>query len=283
MLIIGGPASQLLAARTAAELGLAPVVSEFTRFPDNEQYLRIRADVDGEDVVIIQSTTTDADFFALHQLIDACGTAKSVTVVIPYMGYARQDKCFNEGEPISARAAAKTISADRVFTVNIHESTVLDHFACPAKDLDASPLIGRYIADLGLDRPLLIAPDHGVEDMVKRVAAGLNLDCDVFDKTRLSGDSVVIQTKNMDIKGRDVVLIDDMIATGGTMVEAIKLLRENGAKDVYLACVHPVLARNAVLRLYNAGVKDIMSTDTIEKIQSRISVASIIADAVRES
>ncbi|MBO4301877.1 ribose-phosphate diphosphokinase [Methanosarcinaceae archaeon] len=282
MLVIGGPASQLLASRVAAELGVSPVVSEFTRFPDNEQYLRIQADVDNEDVIIVQSTTTDSDFFALHQLLDACLTAASVTVVIPYMGYARQDKCFNKGEPISARAAAATIKADRVFTVNIHESTVLDHFPCRATDLDASPLIGRYIVSLNLERPLLVAPDHGVKEMVERVAGNLGLECEVFDKTRFSGDTVSIQKKEMDIKGRDVILIDDMVATGGTMVEAIKILRENGAKDVYVACVHPVLARNAVLRLYNAGVKDIMSTDTIEKIQSRISVASVIADAVRQ-
>ena len=285
MKIIGGPSSQTLACRVAAQLQCAPTVTDYVRFPDNEQYLKILDDVDGEDVVIIQNTTTDSDLIALLQLLDACETAKRIKVVIPYMGYARQDKLFNKGEAISARAMAKTIAAaslDSVLTINLHEKTILNHFTCPASDLDASALIGKYISDLRLDRPLLIAPDKGVKNMVEKMAAGLDLDHDVFEKTRFSGDLVAIKEKPMDIQGRDVIIVDDMIATGGTMAEAVKILYQNGAKDIYTACVHPVLTRNAVLRLSNAGVKDIISTDTIEKIQSHISVAPLIADALRK-
>ncbi len=278
MLIIGGPASQSLASNVANEMNLLPVVTDFLRFPDNEQYLRIRSDVAGEDVVLIQSTTTDSDLFALLQMIDACSDAKSITCVVPYMGYARQDKLFNPGESLSARVAAKTINCDRLFTVNIHEKSILDYFSCPAKDLDASQLIGEYISTLDLNDPLLIAPDRGIEEMVKKTATFLNIEYDVFDKTRLSGDSVVIEEKSLEISGRDVVMIDDMIATGGTMAESIKLLKNGGSKRVFVGCVHPVLARNAVLRLFNSGVSDIFATDTIEKIQSKISVASLIAE-----
>lgn len=278
MLIIGGPSSQLLAKRTASCLGMSPVVSEFSRFPDNEQYMRILSDVSGEDVVLIQSTTTDGDFFSLLQMIDACSEAKSVTCVIPYMGYARQDKRFKAGEPISARAAAKAVCCDRIFTVNIHEKSILDYFSCPAEDLDASFLIGQYVSGLDLNNPILIAPDRGVEEMVRKTARGLNIDCDVFDKTRLSGSSVVIKEKALNVSGRDVVMIDDMIATGGTMVEAINLLLAGGAERVYIGCVHPVLAGNAVPRLFNAGASGIFATDTIEKEQSCISVASLISD-----
>ncbi|NLI62705.1 MAG: ribose-phosphate diphosphokinase [Methanosarcinaceae archaeon] len=280
MLIIGGPSSQTLASRVAFEMGTYPVVSDFLRFPDNEQYLRIQYDVSGEDVVLIQSTVTDSDLFALIQMIDACSEAKTITCVIPYMGYARQDKLFNPGEPLSARAAAKSINCDRVFTINIHEKSILDYFSCPATDLDASPLIGKYISNLDLDSPLLIAPDRGVEEMVKNTASGLNLEYDVFDKTRLSGDSVVIEQKTLDLSKRDVIMIDDMIATGGTMAESIKMLKNGGAKRVFVGCVHPVLARNAVLRLFNSGVSDIFATDTIEKIQSSISVSSLIVDNI---
>jgi len=280
--IVGGPASQLLASRTARALGTEPVLCEFNRFPDGELYLRIADEIKNESVTLIQSTPTDSDLVSLLQLIDACNEAKELNVVIPYMGYSRQDKRFKPGEPISARAVARCINADRVFTVNIHEKSVLGYFPCHAKNLDAAKLLGEYIAGFGLENPILVAPDEGAEGLVKKVSSGLGFDYDHLQKTRLSGDTVTIKTKNIDVTGRHVVLVDDMIATGGTMTESIKMLKDQGAVDVYLACVHPVLARNAVLRLFNAGVKDIIATDTLEKAESILSVAPLIADALKD-
>ncbi|HJH31132.1 MAG TPA: ribose-phosphate diphosphokinase [Methanosarcinaceae archaeon] len=283
MKIIGGPASQLLASRVARELGADPILCDFNRFPDGEVYTRIQ-DEHINDVTIIQSTTTDSDLVYLLQMIDACEDASSINVVIPYMGYARQDKKFKTGEPISARAVARTINADRlnrIFTVNIHEKSVLDYFSTTASDLDASKLMGSHLGSLNLTDTLVIAPDSGAISLAESAAANLGMDCDYLEKTRISGDKVAIKTKEMDVTGRDVVLIDDMIATGSTMAESIRLLRDQGAKDVYIACVHPVLTRNAVIRLFNAGVRDIFATDTIEKAQSCVSVAPLIADAIR--
>lgn len=282
MKIVGGPASQLLASRTARALGTEPVLCEFNRFPDGELYLRIADEIKNESVILIQSTPTDSDLVSLLQLIDACNEAKELNVVIPYMGYSRQDKRFKPREPISARAVARCINADRVFTVNIHEKSVLGYFPCPAKNLDAAKLLGEYIAGFGLENPILVAPDEGAEGLVKKVSFGLGFDYDHLQKTRLSGDTVTIKTKNIDVTGRHVVLVDDMIATGGTMTESIKMLKDQGAVDVYLACVHPVLARNAVLRLFNAGVKDIIATDTLEKAESILSVAPLIVDALKD-
>jgi ribose-phosphate pyrophosphokinase len=279
--IVGGPASQLLASRTARALGTEPVLCEFNRFPDGELYLRIADEIKNESVTLIQSTPTDSDLVSLLQLIDACNEAKEINVVIPYMGYARQDKRFKPGEPISARAVARCISADRIFTINIHAKSVLEHFSGSAINLDAAKLLGDYIAGFGLENPILIAPDEGAEGLVKRVSSGLGYEYDHLQKTRLSGDTVIIKTKNLDVTGRHVVLVDDMIATGGTMTESIKMLKAQGAVDVYLACVHPVLARNAALRLFNAGVKDIIATDTLEKAESKLSVAPLIADALK--
>ena len=280
MKIIGGPASQLLASRVAREMGTNPALCDFNRFPDGEVYSRIQ-DEQLEDVTIIQSTTTDSDLVYLLQMIDACEDASSINVVIPYMGYARQDKKFKSGEPISARAVARTINADKVFTVNIHEKSVLDYFNAPASDLDATKLMGSHLKSLNLTDTLILAPDSSALSLAKSAAEHLGMDCDYLEKTRHSGDTVTVKAKNLDVTGRDVVLIDDMIATGGTMAESIKLLNKQGAKDVYLACIHPVLTRNAVIRLFNAGVHDIFATDTIEKAQSCVSVAPLIADAVR--
>ncbi|MDG6243938.1 MAG: ribose-phosphate diphosphokinase [Methanolobus sp.] len=280
MKIIGGPASQALSTRVARELSIEPTVCDFTRFPDGELYSRI-LDEDVDEVTIIQSTTTDSDLIALLQLIDACEDSPVINVVIPYMGYARQDKKFKTGEPITARAIARTINADRIFTVNVHESSVLNYFNADAFDLDASRLIGYHIRSLDLCNPLIVSPDMGAVALAENTAADVGLEFDYLEKTRLSGDTVTIKPKNVDVMDRDIIIIDDMIATGGTMAESIKLLRSQGAKDVYLACVHPVLARNAVLRLFNAGVKDIIATDTIEKAQSCVSVAPLIANALR--
>jgi ribose-phosphate pyrophosphokinase len=278
--IIGGPASQLLASRTARVLGTEPALCEFNRFPDGELYLRIAEEIENEKVTLVQSTPTDSDFVSLLQLIDACEGASEINVVIPYMGYARQDKKFKPGEPISARAIARRINADRIFTINIHEKSILDHFPCPAINLDAANLLGIYIAGFGFERPTLVAPDEGAQVLVKNVASVHDFEYDHLQKTRLSGDTVVIKTKSLDVTGRHVVLVDDMIATGGTMAESIRMLKAQGAIDVHIACVHPVLARNAALRLFNAGVKDIIATDTLEKAESKLSVAPLIAEAL---
>jgi ribose-phosphate pyrophosphokinase len=279
--IIGGPASQLLASRTARALGTEPELCEFNRFPDGELYLRIAEETENENVTLIQSTPTDSDLVALIQLIDACEGASRINVVIPYMGYARQDKKFKPGEPVSARAVARCINADRVFTVNIHEKSVLGYFSCPAENLDAAKLIGKYIASLDFESPLIVAPDEGAKELVMNVASDMDFAWDYLQKTRLNGDTVEIKTKTVDVRGRNIILLDDMIATGGTMAESIRMLRGQGATEVYLACVHPVLARNAAIRLFNAGVADIIASDTLEKAESKLSVAPLIADALK--
>lgn len=281
MKIIGGTASQALAARVAREMNVEPTLCEFSCFPDGEIYTRLMED-DLDEVVIIQSIANDSDLMRLLQMIDACEDAQIINIVIPYMGYARQDQKFKSGEAISARAVARAISCDRIFTVNIHKPSILDYFNADAFDLNAAPVLGQYINSLNLERPLLVAPDIGAINLVQSTAQSAGLDYDYLEKTRHSGDSVTIKTKDVDVAGRDVILVDDMIATGGTMTESIKLLKNQGAKDVFLACVHPVFAKNAVLRLFNAGVKEIVATDTLEKVQSTTTVAPIISAAIKK-
>ena len=282
MRIVAGPASQLLATRIASLLNCAVDLTEYKQFPDGEVYCRVTGDIKNNDVVIVQGTYHATDLIYLHELIDACDEAKSVTVVTPYFGYARQDKRFKPGEPITARALAKCIKADRVFTINIHDRSVLQYFPCPAVDLNAAPELGNYIDGMELKDTTILAPDDGALNLVKSAAEPRNLHYDYLEKTRLSGEEVKIAPKNLDVKGRDVVLMDDIISTGGTIAEAIKLLKAQGVRDVYVACVHGVFVNNAYLKLHDAGVKDILATDTLEKAISKVSVASVIADAIKK-
>jgi ribose-phosphate pyrophosphokinase len=280
MKIIGGPSSQLLSKRVSDLLGVELVPVEYKVFPDGEKYCRISAPIEGEEVMIIQSTPSDSDIIYLMELIDACEIARKKTVVIPYFGYSRQDKIFDMGEPISARAIARSIRADRVYTVNIHDKDILKFFPSPAEDLDAMPLLVKYIQEMDLKDPLFIAPDEGSLDAVSNAVSN-DFDYDFLEKTRISADDVAMKPKKINVKGRSVVILDDMISTGGTVMGASKMLKEDGAIDIYAFCVHPVLVGSTLLKLYQSGIKEVISTDTLEDITSLVSVAPLIAEKLR--
>jgi ribose-phosphate pyrophosphokinase len=284
LVIIAGPSSQLLAGRVAAILRQDLALCEYRTFPDGESYSQVVTEPE-DDVAIIQSTVTDRDIIYILQLLDICRD-KRVSLVIPYFGYARQDKIFKSGEPMTARAIAYAInsflsSGSKVYTVNIHASSVLSHFNCRAQNLDATPLLAEKVRSLGLDDPVLISPDKGAVAMAKTAASCLDAECDYLEKTRLSGTEVSMAPKEIDVVGRNVVIFDDMIATGGTMATAISLLKKQGARKVFLAAVHPVLTGNAILKLYRSGVEAVLATDTIDRGVSTVSVAPLIADALK--
>ncbi len=276
--IVSGPSSQVLAGRVARTLGCHLADTEFSTFPDGERYLRVHNIDSCDHVVIVQSTPTDSDYISLLQLIDACDTSDRIDVVIPYFGYARQDKRFKDGESVSARALAHAITADHVFTVNIHNPGVLSYFDAPATSVNAAPAVGEYIASMKLNDPMIIAPDEGAIDLARSTSENLGVGFDYMEKTRISGEEVSIKTKEPDVSGRDVVILDDIISTGGTIVETTRLLKENGAKRVFAACIHPVLVRNAVLRIFAAGVEGIIATDTLDRSVSVVTVAQLIAN-----
>ncbi len=279
MKVVAGRRSAVLASRVAETLGAELALSEFRHFPDGELYTRVLDDVVGEDVLIIQSTPTDTDFICLLQLIDACEGARRISVVIPYFGYARQDRRFEKGEAITARALARTIDADEIFTINIHNERVMQYFTPPVKNLDAGALIGGYIKGLNLQDPLVLAPDGGAKALAEGVASSGRMEWDWLRKNRIDADKVVIEEKSLDVSGRDVIIVDDIISSGGTIIEAAKVLRQNGAGRIYAGCVHGVFVRNALLRLNRAKIS-VFSTDTIESIVSSVSVAGLIGDAL---
>jgi ribose-phosphate pyrophosphokinase len=282
MKIIPGISSQILATRIAAELGVEACLCEFKKFPDGELYTRVVDGIKDEEVIIVQSLMADTGLISLLQLIDAVEEAHKTSVVIPYLGYARQDKRFKPGEAISSRAIARGISfagiVDKIYVVNVHNRAVLEYFDVEAKNLDAAPLIGEYIAKKGIVQPVIIGPDEGARELVKAVAAPHGFDYDVLEKKRISGDEVVIKPKELSVEGKNVVIVDDIISTGGTIAEAASMIKAREANEIYVACIHGLFVQNAPLRIRTVGVKEIIATDTIESVFSEISVAKMIAE-----
>lgn len=279
MKIIGTEHSQVLAAKTARILGAELLSAEFGKFPDGELY--VRAEEPADDLVIIGSVTDSDSLIQLMLLIDACENS-TPDLVVPYMGYARQDKKFRPGEPISAKVVARALSdgVERIFTVNIHEETVLGHFRVSAKNLSLAESIGEYICELDLADPLVLAPDEGAAEFVADVAGYAECECDHLKKTRISGTEVVMAPKSIDARGRSAIIVDDIISTGGTLATAAGMLREQGATEVHAACVHGVFTSGGYARLAASGIRSIASSDTIESGASRISAAAVIAAAL---
>ncbi len=280
MKVIYTDKSQIIASRVAENLGAPLGEVKLSRFPDNELYLRA-AGLD-ERTVIVSSLPDAESIVELLLLIDAC-EGSEVTLVIPYMAYARQDKRFNAGEPISIRAISTALSRGvaRIITVNIHEPEVLKYFGASAENISIAPAIGDYLARTGIDDPLILAPDDGAWAFAKGVAAANGWDCNYLNKTRHSGFEVSIEEKDVGVFGRDVVIVDDIISTGGTLATAAQMLAAEGAESISAACVHGVFSGGGYARLMAAGFSAIVSSDTIERGCSLISAAPAIAEALR--
>ena len=283
-MIISGSTSQVLAAELAAELDEPLVSVEYDRFPDGELLASAPglAESDGGRAIVVASTVSADAHVELLQLQDAAREwgATEVVTVLPYMGYARQDEAFEPGHPVSARAVARAISSgtDRVLTVNPHEDAVCDFFDVPAEAVDAA---GRLADPLpaALDDPVFLSPDTGALDIAETVRDAYGAgDVDYFEKVRHSGTEVELTPSDADVAGRDVVVTDDIIATGSTMAGAVEILADRGANRVFVACVHPMLAADAYAKLSRAGVEAIYGTDTVERPASEVSVAPVLAE-----
>ncbi len=281
MKVISTESSQILGSRVASALRVPITDVRFSRFPDGELYLQA-GPIDRE-MTIVGSIVSNDSLVQLMLLVDACEGA-DCRLVVPYMGYARQDKRFHPGEPLSARAIARAISTgiSDVITVNIHEESVLGHFDVPARSVSLAGEIGRYLNQSVLEDPLVLAPDEGAMDFAAGVAALGGWETDHLVKTRISGEEVSMTPKKLDAAGRDVFIVDDIISTGGTIATAAGMLSRLGAQSVSAACVHGVLSAGAWTHLAAAGIRDLVCSDTIERGCSRISAAPVIAGALRE-
>ncbi|MDI9642862.1 MAG: ribose-phosphate diphosphokinase [Archaeoglobales archaeon] len=270
------PSSPLLGKKISESLGIKIANVQYKRFPDGELYVRVESNENSH--LIIGSLVSAEDVILMDLLFDAL--KGEVLPIIPYMGYARQDREFLHGEAVSIRAIAKIIEerADIVITVNIHSNKAKESFK-KLIDLDAMPLIGEHFREKEI---IMVSPDKGSAERVKVAAKVANCDWDWLEKKRIDAQTVEIAPKNIDVEGKNVLIVDDIISTGGTVIEATKRLYELGAKKVESACVHAVLAEFAAVKLFSAGIAEITATDTIEKIFSKISVAEILSQKIRE-
>lgn len=262
--VVAGTASGPFAAHLAKDLGATPVRTEFKRFPDGEGYARLLDNVRGKDVVVCQSTAPDANLVELLLWQDAVreAGAKSITAVIPYYAYARQDRAFQPGESVSSRAVAKAIAAgcDQAVTVDIHKHTILDFFGRKGHGVTAVPQLAEELAKWGVDA--VLAPDKGARDRAAAAAEIIDVPVDHLEKTRLSPTEVRMAAKELDVKGRRVAIVDDLIASGSTMLRAAQQLKQQGATHVYAACTHGLFTGNALPRLLKDGIDRVLCTDT---------------------
>ena len=280
--VVSGTASKNVAENLAEELN-APIVNTISkRFPDDELYIRILDDLSGKDVIIVQTTYPDQNIIELFLLQNAVqeAKAKTITIVIPYFGYGRQDTKFQEGEAISAKAIAKLISlnADEIITVDPHKEHILKFFSKPAYSCTAVPAIASYLKTKNID--MILAPDKGAIERAKKAATVIKCKYDYMEKTRINGTTVEIKPKNLDAADKNIAIIDDIISTGGTMAESIKKLKKQNAKKIYVACTHGLFAGDAIKKLNSAGADEIISTDTIQSDFSKVKIAPTIAKLI---
>ncbi len=283
MKVLYGTSSPKLGVGVADALNTNAFAIEHRVFPDGEQYVRIPTDIKGEDVIFIQSTSSDSAILETFFVLDALqeNGAGRITVVIPYFGYGRQDKVFIEGEAVSARTIIRVLSnlSDSLITVDIHAPHVFEWYGDNSMNIIPYRSIADKLSEMGID--FVLSPDKGALHRVKSVADIMDIPFDHLDKTRLSGTDVEMVEKSLDVSGKRVAIVDDIISTGGTIARASEMLKKSGAKDVYAVCTHGLFIGPAIERLKKA-TDGFMSTDTIESEYSKISVAEEIARTLRE-
>src|SRR5436309_2668785 len=298
LIILGGSASGPLAEKVSKELGLKPGRLEIKNFPDGEMYVRIHEDVRDQDVAVIQSLygpNCNEKIFEYLLLVDTLRDlgARSITGVAPYLAYARQDARFYPGEAITPSSLARMFEAagtTSFLTIDWEPHRlggVAKVFKIPAQNLSAMPLLGQYAREhLAPRNPIVIAPDVGAENLAAAVAKELDGEYFVFQKKRVRKEGttttkITVDAVEVEVKGRDAVFADDIISTGTTIAEGAKVCRNRGAKRIFALCTHPVLGQGAIKRIRSAGVSKVIGTDTIPSPVSRVSVAPIIATAIR--
>jgi len=286
--VIGGNASKDLAKRIARRLKAKYVDVDTRTFPDGESKITFRHNLKKSVVLVVQSTYPPVDTNLL-QILSIISEVKKISskiyAIIPYMGYARQDRQFLNGEIATMSVVAKMLQAagaKKAITVDIHSKTALRHFKIPTENVSAIPELVKYLKKLKLKNPIVVSPDTGGSLRAKKFADILKSDFITLKKSRnRKTGKVSIQSTKADVKGKDLIIVDDIISTGGSVVKATQFLKKQKCKRVFVVCTHGLLVGDAEKNIKKAGVTQIISTNTIPRSISKVDVSGVIAQAVQ--
>ncbi|HEX6791626.1 MAG TPA: ribose-phosphate pyrophosphokinase [Candidatus Krumholzibacteria bacterium] len=292
--LMTGNSNRVLAERVAEQLGVPLCDVTLDRFADGEIQCKINENVRGVDVFIIQSTQPPAEnLFELLILLDACflASAERITVVTPYYGYARQDRKDQPRVPITAKLVAKLLEVagtNRILTLDLHSTQIQGFFDIQADNLFAAPVLLDYIKTLELRNLMIVSPDVGSTKIGRAFAKRLDCDLAIVDKRRSEKDQIDVMNVIGDVRGRDVIILDDMITTGGTLVKAARAVQEKGANSVTACATHAVFAGDALRLIMDSPIREVVVTNSLPfdrfgecpKVKV-LDVSSLIAEAIK--
>jgi ribose-phosphate pyrophosphokinase len=297
MKLFTGNAHKELAQEVAAYLGIPVGDATVTKFSDGEIMVHIKENVRGNDVFVLQPTCTlvNDNIIELLLIVDALkrASAKRITAVIPYYGYARQDRKVQPRVPISAKLVADLITAagtNRMLTMDLHTAQIQGFFNIPVDNLYASPVLLDYVRKkYNLENLVIVSPDAGGVERARSFAKRLQCSIAIIDKRREAANVSQIMNVIGEVEKKDTIILDDMIDTGGTIIQAGTALMEKGARQVVAACTHAVLSGSAVEKLNNSAIKELIVTNTIpfdsKKEQSKkltvLSIAPLLGEAIK--
>jgi ribose-phosphate pyrophosphokinase len=296
MKVFAGSSNKALAAEIVGYLGTSLGECVLERFSDGEIHFYIDENVRGEDVFIIQTGASDANFnlMELFIMIDAFkrASAERITAVIPYYCYARQDWKDRPRVPISARLVAgllEAAGADRVLTMDLHSPQIQGFFSIPVDNLTAAPVLADFFLNVDLSEIVVVSPDAGGVGRARTFGKRLNAGLAIIDKRRPAPNVAKVFNVIGDVSGCDVVILDDMVDTGGTLVQSVEALIREGARTIYAACTHPVLSGLALTRINESSLEKLVVTNTIllnetaakEGKITVLSVAELFGEAIK--
>lgn len=291
MYVAGGPASTKLAEDTAKLLRAKRIKVEHKLFPDGESYFKLTGGEVAQTVFAFQSTYPPQDRHLMQLVLMSnkfMEDGAKVVAIVPYLAYARQHRTFLLGEVVSLKAIARMMASagiKRMVTIDIHNIEGLGFFDIPAHSLSAVPLLAEYLTAAGkLSKPFVIAPDLGASVRAEAMATRMNCEFSALEKTRdrVTGETSIRAPQGLLVRGKDVVIVDDMISTGGTIAKAAKVAKDGGARSVTAACTHALLSEGAMDKMKAAGVGELVATDTVPSPYSKVTVAPLIADFIKQ-
>ena len=294
IVLIAGTAHPELARAISREIDVPLANTHVGRFPDGEVDIKVYDDIRGGDVFVIQPTCppVNENWIELLLLLDTLRRASAgrITAVMPYYGYARKDRKDEGRVPISAKVVANTlvkIGADRLLALDMHAAQIQGFYDIPVDHLYAKPVLMRAVKNLAIDNPVVVTPDVGGIKMARAWAKALGADLAIVDKRRISGSEIAVEHVIGQVDGRNVIIVDDMISTGGSISEAAGIVRRQGARQIVIAATHAVFCGPAVQRLDACPADKVLVTDTIPRRGESpralevVSVAPLLARAIR--